>query len=331
MYKSLFTLFSILFCSAVAFTQTQIAPVADHHQHLFSPAMAEFQKVTPITAQDVITLLDAAGIERAVLLSTAYSYGRPGREPQNEYERVKEENDWVGAQAALFPKRLVGFCGFNPFKEYALSEIERCSKNPNLRRGIKMHFGNSDVQLQNPEHIEKLKAIFRAANAKRMSMVIHMRASISLNRPYGAEEVRAFLEQLLPLASDVTVQIAHLAGTGPGFEDPKQDVALDAFVEALSKGTNNSANGKRAWWRDKRYRNLWFDITTSAHTSNTPERSALLIKRLRQIGMDRILYGTDAALGTNLRPKEAWAEVLKLGLTDQEVRTIARNKAPYLR
>ena len=93
---------SLLFALAVAgaFAQTQSTPEpnarsirnpprADHHQHLFSPAMAEFQKITPITAQDVIKLLDAAGIKRGVLLSTAYSYGRPGREPQDEYEKVK--------------------------------------------------------------------------------------------------------------------------------------------------------------------------------------------------------------------------------------------------
>jgi hypothetical protein len=66
----------------------QVTPEADHHQHLFSPAMAEFQKIKPVTAQDVVGLLDAAGIRRAVLLSTAYSYGRPGREPQDEYAKV---------------------------------------------------------------------------------------------------------------------------------------------------------------------------------------------------------------------------------------------------
>ncbi len=38
-----------------------ITPKADNHQHVFSPAIAEFQKIKPITAQDVIRLLDAAG------------------------------------------------------------------------------------------------------------------------------------------------------------------------------------------------------------------------------------------------------------------------------
>ena len=322
-------LFLVLSATACMSAQTKTAaeagsraerypPVVDHHQHLFSPAIAEFQKITPISAADVIKLLDAAGIKRGVLLSYAYSYSKPGHEPQNKYERVKEENDWVGAQAALFPARLVAFCGINPLKDYALQEIERCSKIPSLSRGIKMHFGNSDVQLEKPEHIEKLKAVFRAANAHRMAIVIHMRASISLDRPYGAEQARAFLEQLMPLATDITVQVAHLAGSGPGYNDPKADAVLEVLAAAMER-------------HDPRTRNLWFDLTSLAHPSNPPERSALLVTRIRQIGVKRILYGTDAALGNNLRPRESWAEVCKLGLTDKEIKTIARNVAPYLR
>ena len=108
----------------------QVTPEVDHHQHLFSPAMAEFEGIKPVTAQDVIGLLDTAGIKRAVLLSTAFAYGQTGDEPPNEYAKVKEENDWVGAQAALFPKRFRAFCSFNPLKDYALDELERCAKDP---------------------------------------------------------------------------------------------------------------------------------------------------------------------------------------------------------
>jgi predicted TIM-barrel fold metal-dependent hydrolase len=298
----------------------QVTPKADNHQHVFSPAMAEFQKIKPVTAQDVIGLLDAAGIRHAVLLSTAYSYGRPGREPQDEYAKVKEENDWVAAQAALFPKRLRAFCGFNPLKDYALDELARCAKDPNLRHGIKLHFGNSDVQLENPEHIEKLKRIFRAANSHRMAIVIHMRASISKNRPYGAEQARAFLEQLLPLVPDVPVQIAHLAASGPGFNDPPAHSVLEVLADAVAKG-------------DRRTRNLWFDVTTVAVPGNSAEISALLVKRIRQIGVKRILYGSDAAVGSNpnLLPREAWEAFCRLELTKKEIKTIAGNVAPYLR
>jgi uncharacterized protein len=297
----------------------QVTPSADHHQHLFSPAITELlPSVKPITAQDVIGLLDAAGIQRGVILSVAYMFGRPGREPQDEYAKVRAENDWVGAQAALFPKRLRAFCSFNPLKEYALDELARCAKDPNLRYGIKLHFGNSDVQLENPEHIEKLKRIFREANSRRMAIVAHMRASISMKRPYGAEQARAFLDQLLPLVPDVPVQIAHLAASGPGYNDPQAHSALEAIADAVAKN-------------DPRTRNLWFDVTTVAVPGNSAEVSALLVKRIRQIGVKRILYGSDAATGSNLRPREAWEAFCRLGLSEKEIKTIAGNVAPYLR
>ena len=295
----------------------QAPPAADHHQHVFSPPMAEFQKIKPITASDVIADLDAAGIGKAVLLSTAYSYGRPGREPQNEYEKVKEENDWVGAQAALFPNRLIGFCAFNPLKEYALEEIARCSKIPSLSRGIKMHFGNSDVQLEMPEHIEKLKAIFRAANASKMAVVVHMRASFSLERPYGTAQARSFVDNLLPLMKDVPVQIAHLGSSGPGYGDPKVDAVMDVFVDAIAK-------------KDPRMRNVWFDVTTVVHPVNPPETTVKLARLIRQIGVKRVVYGSDAPLSGNLKPKESWAEMSKLGLSEKEIKTIAGNRVPYL-
>ena len=297
----------------------QFAPKADNHQHVFSPPMAEFQKIKTISAQDVIGLLDAAGIKRAVLLSTAFSYGRPGREPQDEYAKVKEENNWVGAQAALFPKRLRAFCAFNPLKDYALEELARCAKDPNLRHGIKLHFGNSDAQMEVSEHFEKLKKVFQAANQERMAIVVHMRASISKNRPYGAEQARLFLE-LLAFAPDIPVQVAHLAGTGPGFDDPPAHSVLEVLAEAVAKN-------------DPRTRKLWFDVTTVAVPQNSAELSALLVKRIRQIGVKRILYGSDASVGSkpNLLPREAWEAFSRLELTKKEIKTIAENVAPYLR
>ena len=293
-------------------------PAADHHQHLFSPAIAEFGGIQPITAQAVVSLLDAAGIERAALLSVAYFYGRPGREPQDEYKKVKAENDWNGAEAAKYPRRLRAFCSFNPLKDYALEELIRCSKDPNLHYGIKMHFGNSDVQLENPAHLEKIKAVFREANARRMAIVVHMRASISLKRPYGPEQARIFLEHLLPLATRIPVQVAHLAASGPGYNDPIAHSVLEVLADAVEK-------------RRPETKNLWFDVTSSADPSNSAELSALLVKHIRQIGVKRILYGTDAAIGTNLRPRESWEAFCRLDLTDKEIKTIAKNVAPYLR
>ncbi|HET6777310.1 MAG TPA: amidohydrolase family protein, partial [Gemmatimonadales bacterium] len=218
----------------------RIAPAADHHQHLFSPAIVallstDSSKFQPLTARDILPLLDSAGIRRAVVLSIAYMYGSPARSVEDEYAKVRAENDWTARQVAEYPMRLIAFCGFNPLKDYALQELARCRKDPNLRRGIKLHFGNSDVRLENPAHIEKIRQVFKAANDARMPIVVHLRANISKKRPYGSIQARAFLEQVLPVAPDIPIQVAHLAGTGPGYDDPPADSVMAVLADAVQK------------------------------------------------------------------------------------------------
>src|SRR5204863_1979632 len=119
-------------------------------------------------------------------------------------------------------------------RPYAMEEIARCAKDPRLRSGLKLHFGNSDVDVENPDHLERLRRVFRAANANRMALVVHMRPTVDRNRPYGARYARIFLEKVLPEAPAVTVQIAHLAGHG-GYDDPAIDEALGVFVDAIAR------------------------------------------------------------------------------------------------
>src|SRR5215203_1392706 len=72
----------------------QHAPMADHHQHLFSPAVVEMlgagggDAPPVLTARNLIPLLDSAHIRRAVFLSVAYMYGSPRRTIADEYGKV---------------------------------------------------------------------------------------------------------------------------------------------------------------------------------------------------------------------------------------------------
>ena len=130
------------------------AGIIDYHQHLFSPEDAA--RAIPgwggVDADSLIAELDAAGISRAVILSTAYGFANPNKPPvADERAHVMAENDWTSAQVAKYPNRLLGFCSVNPLSEYAVEEIARCAKDPNLRSGLKLHFGNSDVNVDNPE------------------------------------------------------------------------------------------------------------------------------------------------------------------------------------
>lgn len=272
--------------------QTQ-APVVDHHQHLFSPGIAallstESAPVTPIVAEDLIGLLDLGGVTRAAVFSVAYIWASPNRTVERERERVAAENDWTSEQVARFPTRLVAFCSVNPLRDYALEEIDRCARDPRLRRGLKLHMGNSVVDFHDKAHVARLHEVFAAANKRGMAIVVHLRTSISRKVPYGRDEARIFYDQVLTAAPDVPVQIAHLAGAG-GYSDPLVDQALEVFATAVAAG-------------EPRARRLLFDVTTIVTAKTTPERAALMASRIRQLGVQRVLYGSDAASGGNLPP-----------------------------
>jgi len=305
---------AILSQSAV---DTHAGPVADHHQHLFSPAIHEKSGATRVSAVDLIQLLDEGGIEKAAVLSLAYQYGNPNRPPvENEYELVKAENDWASQQVAQFPSRLRGFCSVNPLAEYALIELRRCARDAFLSAGLKLHFGNSDVDLLNENHLEKLQALFREANTHGMSILIHMRSTYSLMRPYGPAQARSFLDSVLPEAPDVAVQIAHLAGAG-GYDDPTVDEALDVFIDAISK-------------KDPRTVRLHFDVSGVAGIGNWNGKRERIASRIRQLGVERILYGSDGTPEL-LRPRDAWAAFKELPLSNAEFEIIRTNVAPYFR
>jgi predicted TIM-barrel fold metal-dependent hydrolase len=296
----------------------QDGPRADHHQHFFAPAIAA--RATPpgepVDADRLIAMLDAAGIRKAVVLSLAYSYGNPNRAPvEREHEAVKAENDWTSAQAARHPDRLVAFCSVNPLRPYALEEIARCAKDPRLKAGLKMHFGNSDVDLAKAEDAARLREVFALANRHRMAIVVHARTTISKQRPYGAEHSRVFLETLLPAAPDVPVQLAHLAGAG-GYDEPGVDAAVGVFVDAIAA-------------KDLRVARLWFDVSGVAGLGAWPRPAARVAERLRQIGLDRIVWGADGA--TVMPPAMAWKSFQETPLTPAELEAIRTNVAPYLR
>jgi len=297
------------------------APVIDYHQHLFSPAAAALvlgkADAPGLTARDVIALLDSAGIQRALVLSTAYTWGKASRAPVvGEYAHVRAENEWTAQQVGQYPERLRAFCSLNPLKPYALRELARCSKDPMLHYGLKLHFGNSDVDLDNPDNVAQVRRVFAAANGFRMAIVVHMRTSIDKQRKYGADEARVFVRELLAAAPDVPVQIAHLAGAG-GY-GPETDSALSVFTDAITR-------------RDPRLKNVWFDATVVVRPAMSPEELQKIAARIRQVGVERVLYGSDAAASPLTYPKAGWAAFRRLPLSEAEFAVVANNIAPYMR
>lgn len=264
---------------------------------------------TEIDAAKVVKDLDDAGVKRAVVLSVAYWFGsafnaRGGGEA--EYALVRAENDWVAQQVARFPDRLVGVCSVNPLRSYALREVRRCAEQ-GRHKAVKLHHGNSDVDLRKAEHVKAVGDVFAAANSYKLGLVVHLWTDPGFERE-GGEHAQAFLQQILPKAPDVSVQIAHMAGGGRATQP-----ALKIFADAIAAG-------------DPRTRKLYFDVATLVE-GETPENLRVDAERIRQIGLDRILFGSEM-LQT---PLQGWAAFQALPLTQEEFSRIAGNVAPYAR
>jgi predicted TIM-barrel fold metal-dependent hydrolase len=319
----------------VAAQVSRSAPIADHHVHLFSPRVAEVLRRAgrswgQLTARDAIAMLDSSGATNGVVFSAAYMLGMPERSTEpvgwDELAEVEQENDWVRTEAARYAHRLAPFCSVNPLKDYAVGEVQRCARIG--MRGLKLHFGNSNVDPQDARHVGQLRAVFAAANAVRLPIVVHMRPR---SPRYGARDARTLIDAVLTSAPDVPVQIAHLAGWG-GY-DAATDDALGAFVDAFATG---ALDRKR----------IYFDLSgvvIPRSAKNAPEGTDLrilanqqrefpdwpshLVARLRSLGVDRVLFASDWPFTSAAH----YRAVLRgeLGLTAEELRHILTNTAPY--
>ena len=265
----------------------------------------------PLDGDHLVRDLDETGIGRAVVLSVAYFFASPNRTwPGDELENVRAETDWVAAQVAKHPDRLVMFCGVSPIKDYAVDEIRRCAREHKVK-GVKIHLRSSRVDVMNPEHLARVKRVFQVANELGLAIVVHTAV-----RGYSRAHAEVFLEELLPAAPDVVVQVAHLWG---GNEFAPE--ALAVFADAVAA-------------KDSRARNLYFDLTEAQFAAgDSKETWAEIARRLRQIGLDRVFYGSDAAATPDSPPTALrWARMRRdLPLSNDELKDIADNVAPYLR
>jgi|GEM_PF-497750 len=304
------------------------APVADHHSHIRSEIAGQALPRVQLargksrhelsrgkqTANDLIAQMDRAGIQQAAILSLAYMYAIPELRFEDEQEKVEQENDFVADQAARFPDRLVAFCGISPIREYALSEIRRCADLNTV--GIKMHMANSGVDLNKQEDWEQLQAAFSKANNMGLDIIIHYRPR---GPRYGRPEAERFLSELMPLASDITVQLAHMGGGG--IIDAATMEAIDVFAGQIDDHPNLYFDLSAAWARDG-------DFSTSIGRSEGARNRARVARAIERIGTARILFGSDwdsLEIRDTLHP--LWRGN---GLKPEDQEAILQNRAPYL-
>ena len=314
MMKACLPLPLLLLAACATMRSATPAPRVDYHQHLVSPAFAPIVQLPARDGKALLAELDAAGIDKAVVLSVGYSFSDERKKLEDPDRLTRDENDWTSAQVTASGGRLIGFCSANPLRPAALGELERCLALPGMK-GVKLHFGNSGISLRDTAHAARMVQVFTLAERLHAPVLVHLRARGGLN--YGAEDARLFLDRLVTAAPSIEIVVAHFGGSGPGYPAYADEV-MAVFAAAAER-------------QDPRMRNIYFDMATVVTAETTPEEGALIASRIRQVGAQRVLYGSD--LGPPGGSIRAGWEIFsrRTPLTAAELRTIAGNVTRFAR
>ena len=266
--------------------------VMDHHVHVHSPAILDFLPaycsspgrigacpeafIKPLVVSDLLADMDAAGVQHALVMSTAYLAESPMMVPArpDAPELVRAANAFTVDLARAHPDRLSAFIGVNPLTPTALSEIAHWADEP-FAAGVKLHLTNSDVDLRDPGDVAALAAVFHAAADSRKMIMIHMRTRAA---DYGAQDVRIFLNQVLPQARGAPVMIAHSGGWG-GLDENTWS-AMTGFAEALEQDPSLGEG-------------LYFDLAQVFDADTSEADLARLAALMRRVGVERFVAGSD--------------------------------------
>ena len=261
-----------------------------------------------VYASDAVRALDDAEVSKGVILSCAYLYGLPSLHlaPGEVAKRTRMENEFTAAEVAKYPTRLVGFLSVDPLQDSALDEIRHWKDNRQLV-GLKLHFTASAVHIKNAADRQKVARVLSEAAAEHLPIVIHLGGGA-----FNASDAEIFIRDVLPSAGDSWVQIAH-AGGGLPRQNGNNLGVLRAFANHIEQA-------------DAVTRHVLFDLSYVPAPDESAQFASEFTRQIRRIGISRFLFGSDFNV---LTPKQEIKDLRKLGLTDEEWKTLQSNCAPW--
>ena len=278
--------------------------VIDIHTHLMSQALTDGLTgggVPASTADDLIARLDEANVEKAVVLSLGY-WDLP------DDSNMAPENDFVAAEVAKYPDRLIGFGGINPLYASAVGEIDRCLDLPGMV-GIKLHLPGSGVDMTNDEHVAALSAVFDKIQERDAPVLMDVGSPLGLPLDADGLENLAFI---IATHQDVRVVFAH---NTMNTDDQGIEQWLHAFV-AIPPALNPDS--------------LFVDLSAALkfYKDAPLSKKELIVWRLRKWGLERVFFGSDyLMLAPAESPKEALETLSKYPFTQEEIDLITSNDA----
>jgi predicted TIM-barrel fold metal-dependent hydrolase len=268
----------------------------DAHTHLISQPLLDGLTgggVSTGGAEDLIAQLDAANVEKAVVLSLGY-WTLP------DDSNMAEENDFTAAEVAKFPNRLIGFCGINPSYDSALNEIDRCLSHPNML-GIKLQGG--DYDWTDPSQVSAISAVLGKAGEIGAPVLLHVSAA-----PLDSEAIMNVFETLAA-NQDTRIVLAHAGGSA----DWETEIYL--IPQYLVPPLIDS-------------RNLYMDLSASLQFyQDAPlSKREVMVWRYRKWGIKKLFFGSDyLKIAPQQTPTEALETLTRYPFTQEELDIILSN------
>ncbi len=314
----------------------------DHHMHIASlqviRALGKQPGVKPryagVNPRDssslgIVSSLDEAGFDRAVIISAAYLWGTaflPVKKAR-VISYMRDENNWTAGQWKRFPDRLVWLMSVNPLlTDTALAEIDRFRKYPGIA-GIKMHFNANGVDLLRPEHLEKLLPVFREAERCRLPVLLHYGMGKDPETPgsISIEALEILIREILLPLPELKLQLAHCCGL--------YSKATEHVFGRLSERIKKDPGLRNRVWVD--ISAVMIDGATAATykgllSPTAGEDFTRISTALRNFGLDHVLFGSDYSASPTMNPRDYSRFVAENSdFSQQELETVFSNPGPF--
>ena len=278
---------------------TLAPPYLDSHAHIASGLLRAYRAVSggpkggesPADGAALIGRMDADGVRRAFVLSTAYqmaadAYGTRTSE-STEYARIRLENDFTEYECARYADRLVPFLSVNPKRGYAVDEVDRCVEKK--MRGLKLHLWNSLVDTRRAADLAALKRVVERAAHHRLAVVAHIFVGAVPN--YGPDDTERLVREIIMPFDTLQISLAHLAGAG-GFAVGQQ-ACFERLIALCGPDTPYASR-------------VWTDMAATLIATTPTDEALRLGELLRRWGLHRVLWGSDNIDGALELTRAKW-------------------------
>ena len=193
--------------------------IIDFHTHIFPPSLVEGRSAhlekdatlaalftntdAPMaTAGELISAMDEAGVDAAVIMGVGWS----------DRAIAREANDYILESAARYSGRLIPFCSVNPaWGEDALSEIDRCAALG--ARGVgELHPDTQGFKLGDSSLMDPFLNCLKSRN---MVLLTHSSEPVGHVYPGKGTVTPDVLMEFIERYPDVSIVCSHWGGGLP--------------------------------------------------------------------------------------------------------------------